>query len=55
MTADSFSLQEFLLCMGLIIGLMSRVFANGPADRGSIPRWKKRYSMQLCLALSTIR
>ena len=39
---------------------MSRVFANGPSDRGSIPgrvipKTQKRYLMPLCLTLSIIR
>ena len=39
---------------------MSRVFANGPGDRGSIlgrviPKARKRYLMQPCLTPSTIR
>ena len=42
------------------IGLMSRVFANSPGDRGSIasraiPKTQKWYLMPPCLALSTIR
>ena len=42
------------------IGLMSRVFANGPGDRGSIPgqvipKTQKCYLMQPCLWLSIIR
>ena len=34
------------------LGLMSRVFANGPGDWGSIIKW---YLMPPCLALSIIR
>ena len=42
------------------IGIMSRVFANGPVDQGSIPdrvlpKTQKSYLMPPCLALSTIR
>ena len=41
-------------------GLMSKVFANGPGDRGSIPgrvipKTKKWYLMPPCLTLSIIR
>ena len=28
---------NFILSAGLLIGLVGRVFANGPRDRGSIP------------------
>ena len=43
-----------------IIGLMSRVFANGPGDRDSIPdrvipKTEKWYLIPPCLALSIIR
>ena len=42
------------------IGLLCRVFANGPGDRGSIPDWvipklKKWYLMLPCLTRSIIR
>ena len=42
------------------ISQMSRVFANGPGDRGSIPGWvipktQKWYLMPPCLVLSTKR
>ena len=37
------------------IGLVVRVFANGPGDLGSIPRLKKWYLMPPYLALSIIR
>ena len=42
------------------IGLMSRVFANGPEDWGSIPgrlipKTQKKYLMLPCLTLSIIR
>ena len=42
------------------IGLMSRVFANGLGDRGSllgrvIPKTSKWYMMPFCLTLSIIR
>ena len=42
------------------IGLLGRVFNNGPEYRSSIPGWvipktQKWYFMPLCLALSTIR
>ena len=44
----------------LAIGLMNRVFPNGPGDRGSIPRriiqkTQKWYLMALYLTLSIIR
>ena len=42
------------------MGLMSRMFTNGPGDWGSIqgqviPKTQKRYLMLPCLTLSTIR
>ena len=43
------------------IGLISRVFANGPGDRGSVSSWvlpktqKKWYLRPPCLTLSIIR
>ena len=42
------------------IGLMSKVFANGPGDRGSITSWvipktQKRYLSPPCLTLSIIK
>ena len=33
-----FFITVFIIC-NQAIGLMSRVFANGPGDRGSIPGW----------------
>ena len=44
-----------------LIGLVGRVFANGPGDRGSIPgqvipkTFKKWYLIPPCLTLSIIR
>ena len=46
-----------------MVGLISRVFANGPVDQGSIPgqviprtqKKKKLYVMPPCLTLSIIR
>ena len=43
-----------------VIGLMSRVFANGPGDQGSIlgqviPKTQKWYLKPPCLTLSIIR
>ena len=51
---------DFKFLYGFSVGLMSRVFANGPGDRGSIPgrviqKTKKWYLMQPCLILSIIR
>ena len=48
------------LTLDIPIGLVGRVFANGPGDRGSIPgraiqRLKKWYLMPPCLTLSIIR
>ena len=48
------------LILSRIIGLMSRVFANGPGNRGSIPgrvisKTQKWYLMPPCLILSIIR
>ena len=37
------------------ISQMSRVFANGPGDQGSIPKTQKWYLILPCLALSIIR
>ena len=34
-----FSFKTLFLGGGLAIGLMSRVFANGPGDQGSLPGW----------------
>ena len=44
----------------IYIGLMSRLFTNGPVDRGSIPvriipKPQKWYLMPPCLTLSIIR
>ena len=41
--------------MDLAIGLISRVFTNGPGNRGSYQRLKKWYLMPPCLAFSIIR
>ena len=44
-----------------LIGLVGRVFTNGPGDRGSIPgqdipkTFKKWYLIPLCFTLSNIR
>ena len=53
-----FTLSKLMLRIN--VGLMSRVFANGPGDRSSIsgrviPKTQKWYLMLPCLALSTIR
>ena len=44
----------------MAVGLMSKTFANGPGDRGSIPggvipKTQKWYLMPSCLTLSVIR
>ena len=54
---------EYLSCFisyfNQVIGLVSRMFANGPGDRGSVPGWvipktQKWYLMPPCLALTII-
>ena len=47
-----------MLNLDWLVGLVSRVFANGPGDLGSIPgqvRLLKWYLMPPCLTLSNIR
>ena len=38
-----------ILVLNWAIGLMSRVFANGPGDRGSIPGWLKKMVLDTAL------
>ena len=53
-------IDEFIFILIRAIGIMSRVFANCPEDRGSIPsrfipKTQKSYLMPTCLALNIIR
>ena len=48
--------QQVLVLLKVPIGLLGRVFANGPGDLGSIPgRLKKWYLISPCLTLGIIR
>ena len=55
------TIETYIFAFSNTIGLLSRMFANGPGDRGSIQvksyqRLKKKwYLMPPCLALSIIR